>query len=106
MASLEQDILLDDTAFTTAASEMKQLKERTEALKDKLHSMYTDMSTALNTPAGEQIKMTGEKVIVKPVENMIKVIEHISETIDQVIDTGYYKDVFIKYEQLNNNIKS
>jgi hypothetical protein len=106
MASLDQDIVLDDAAFSTASSDMKQLKTRTENLKNKLHKMYNDMITALNTPAGEQMQVVGEKVIVKPIEDMIIVIDHISSTLDQVIDTGYYKDVFIKYEQLNQNIKS
>ena len=104
MAFLDQDIILDDTAFDTASADMKQLKTRTETLKDKLHSMYQDLTTALNTPAGEELELTGEKVIVKPIEDMIAVIDHISSTIEQIINTGYYKDVFIKYEQLNQNI--
>ncbi|WP_295092936.1 hypothetical protein [Ruminococcus sp.] len=106
MASLDQDIILNDTAFDTASTDMKQLKTRTEVLKEKLHSMYHDLTTALNTPAGEQMEFVGEKVIVKPIEDMIAVIDHISITLDQIINTGYYKDVFIKYEQLNQNINS
>lgn len=106
MASLEQDILLDDNAFNTASADIIELKKRTEELKEKLHSMYENLSTALITPAGEQIELVAEKVIIKPIDNMILVIEHISKTLDEIIGTGYYHDVFIKYEQLNQNIKN
>ena len=104
MAALEQDIILDDTGFDNASAEMKQLKTRTVELKNKLHTMYQEMTGALKTPAGEELKLTGEKVIVKPIDDLILVIDHISATLDQIISTGYYKDVFIKYEQLNQNI--
>jgi molecular chaperone GrpE (heat shock protein) len=118
MAFLDQDIILNEAAFDTASADMEQLKNRTEKLKEKLHSMYHDLTTALNTPAGEQLELTGEKVIVKPIEDMIAVIDHISNTLKQIMnteddksntleqikDTRYYKDVFIKYEELNQNI--
>ncbi len=105
MIPMIRDIVLDEDAFKTASADMKALEKRTEELKDKLHQMYHDLTTALNTPAGEQLEFTSEKVIVKPIENLLLVIKHISETLDEIIGTGYYKDVFIKYEQLNQNIK-
>lgn len=102
---LSRDIILDDTAFTTASSEMAELKNRTEELKTELKQMYKDLTTALDTPAGKAVEITAGKVLLKPIEDMLLVIEHISSTLEEIIGTGYYKDVFIKFEQLNQSIK-
>lgn len=103
--ALSQDILLDETAFDTASGAMASLKTRTEALKTKLEKMYSDLSTALDTPAGKEIELTAGKVLIEPIDKLLLVIEHISDTLDEIIGTGYYKDVFIKFEQLNQSIK-
>lgn len=102
---LSQDILLDDSAFNTASSEMQALKTRTEALKTKLQQMYRDLTTALDTPAGKQVEQTAEEVLIKPIEDLLLVIQHVSDTLNEIIGTGYYKDIFIKFEQLNQDIK-
>ncbi|ABN53190.1 MAG TPA: hypothetical protein DEF39_08035 [Hungateiclostridium thermocellum] len=102
---LKQDIVLDDMAFHTASAEMKALKERTEALRTKLEEMYKDLTTALDTPAGRQVKITAEEVLLKPIDDFLLVIQHVSDTLAEIIGTGYYKDIFIKFEQLNESIK-
>jgi hypothetical protein len=102
---LQHDIVLDDTAFNVASTEMSALKTRAEVLKLKLETMYKELTTALNTPAGLQVENTAEKVLIKPIEDLLLVIEQISGTLSEVIGTGYYKDIFIKFEQLNQNIK-
>lgn len=103
--SLPHDILLDDTAFNTASSEMKALKTRTETLKKKLEEMYKELTTALDTPAGKKIELTAGKVLIKPIEDMLLVIQHVSDTLTEIIGSGHYKDVFIKFEQLNKSVK-
>lgn len=103
--SLSHDILLDSEAFDTASADMQTLKTRTENLKRKLESMYRDLATALDTPAGKQLELTAEKVLLQPIDDLMLVIEHISSTLDEIIGTGYYKDVFIKFEEFNNSIK-
>lgn len=103
--TLSHDILLDDTAFITASSNMSALKTRTEALKTKLETMYKELTTALDTPAGKQIEYTAGKILIKPIEDLLLVIQHICATLTEIIGTGYYKDVFIKFEQLNQSIK-
>lgn len=103
--ALSHDILLDDTAFNTASSEMAALKTRTETLKKKLEEMYKELTTALDTPAGRAVEFTAGKVLIKPIEDLILVIQHVSETLTEIIGTGRYKDVFIKFEQLNESIK-
>lgn len=99
------DILLDDTAFSTASSEMAALKTRTEALKTKLEEMYNELTTALDTPAGKQVEVLALQVLIKPIEDLLLVIGHVSDTLTEIVGTGYYKDVFIKFEQLNQSIK-
>lgn len=103
--SLSHDIVLDDKAFTTASSDMKALKTRTEALKTKLEQMYKDLTTAIDTPAGNAVETTAKSVLIKPIDDMLLVVDHISSTLTEIIGTGHYKDVFIKFEELNSNIK-
>ncbi|MCI8691656.1 MAG: hypothetical protein HFH91_02745 [Lachnospiraceae bacterium] len=103
--SLSHDIVLDSEAFHTASAEMKELKIRTENLRGKLDTMYQELASALNTPAGKQLDLTAEKVLLQPIDDMLLVIGHISDTLEEIIGTGYYRDVFIKFEELNDSIK-
>ncbi len=100
----DYDIILDDNAFTTAESEMVALKKRVEELKKKLEKMYLDLSNALVTPAGKAIELKAGKVLIKPIEDLSLVIQHVSDTLNEIIGTGYYKDVWVKFEELNQNI--
>lgn len=102
---LSQDIILDDSAFSTASQDMKDLAERTERLKSKLTQMYNDLTKALDTPAGRQLELTAKDVLIKPIEDLLLVIRHTSDTLTEIIGTGYYKSIFIKYEELNQSIK-
>lgn len=103
--SLSHDILLDDAAFDIASSDMKELKRRAEELKSKLEQMYSDLTTAMDTPAGKAVETTAKKVLIKPIDDMLLVIDHISSTLTEIIGTGHYRDVFVKFEELNNSIK-
>ncbi len=105
MISLEQDIFLDDTALTTAFDSMKDLSVRTQALKEKMEQMYEDLVTALQTPCGEAFKTTAKEVLIKPIDDLKLIVDHISETLELIKGVGYYRDVFDKYEELNQNIK-
>lgn len=105
MIILNYDIILDDVAFQNASDAMAELKKRAEALKEKLQRMYHDLTTALDTPAGKQVEITAGEVLIEPIDNLLLVIEHISGTLAEIIGTGYYKDVFIKYEELNQSIQ-
>ncbi len=102
---ISRDILLDDTAFLTASSDMGALKTRTEALKTKLEQMYKDLTAAVDTPAGKAVETTAMNVLIKPIDDMLLVISHISSTLSEIIGTGHYKDVFVKFEELNTSIK-
>ena len=84
---------------------MKDLKKRAEDLKKDLKAMYKNLTTALDTPAGNALQLAAEDVLIEPIDKMILVIDHISDTLNEVKGKGYYKDVFDKFEQLNQNIK-
>ena len=95
--TLEQDIKLNSEAFKTAANEMSALKTREQ--------MYNDLTTALDTPAGKEIEIEAKDVLIKPIDDLILVIDQMSKTLDDIKDTPYYQGVFDKYEQLMQNIK-
>lgn len=101
MAFLFHDIVLDDTAFTTASQEMVVLKQDAANLKAKLEKMYENVSSALDTTAGDEIQVTAKDVLLQPIEDMSVVIQHISNTLNTIIGSGYYKDIFVQYEELN-----
>ncbi len=101
MAFLVHDIVLDESAFSTASQDMATLKQDAANLKEKLEKMYEDVSGALDTTAGDEIKVTAKDVLLQPIEDMSVVIQHISETLNTIIGSGYYKDIFVKYEELN-----
>ena len=103
--TLEQDIKLSSEAFKTAANEMSALKTRPETLKTTLEQMYNDLTTALDTPAGKEIEIEAKDVLIKPIDDLILVIDQMSKTLDDIKDTPYYQGVFDKYEQLMQNIK-
>lgn len=103
--ALSHDILLDDAAFAVASSDMKALKSRAESLKSKLEQMYRDLTTAMDTPAGKAVETTAKNVLIKPIDDMLLVIDHVSSTLTEIIGTGHYRDVFVKFEELNNSIK-
>ncbi|MEE0266064.1 MAG: hypothetical protein UD936_10610 [Acutalibacteraceae bacterium] len=105
-------IYLDEQAFITAAEDMERLRERNKRLRDKLETMYKNLTTALDTPAGHAIEYTGRDVLLEPIEDMNKVIEHMSKTLNTIIGyygerTGkYYDKLFTDYDELVRIIKN
>lgn len=104
MFFLHDDIVLDDSAFSTASEEMQELKTRTETLKAKMEQMYEDLKNAMDTPCGEAVELVSKNVLLKPIGDMLLVIGHVSSTLTEIIGSGYYKDVFVKFEDLNSSI--
>lgn len=70
MAFLVQDIVLDESAFSTASQDMATLKQDAANLKAKLEKMYEDVSDALDTTAGDEIKVTAKDVLLQPIEDI------------------------------------
>lgn len=104
-------IHLNDQAFRTAASDMAQLQERNNRLRDKLESMYKNLTTALDTPAGHELDFAVRDVLLEPIDNMSKVISHMSNTLDTIIGNAngsgvYYDKLFDEYEELDRILKN
>ena len=70
MAFLFHDIVLDDTAFKTASDDMASLKQQAANLKTKLEKMYEDVTSALDTSAGDEIQFTAKNVLLQPIEDI------------------------------------
>lgn len=102
MARLEEDLVVDEEKFAAAVIDMSNLKTRTNELKVTLEKMYDDLANAMNTPAGKELQLEAKNVLLKPVENMSLVVGHISDTLNLIIGSGYYKDVFTGFEELSN----
>lgn len=101
-AHLENDLVINEEQFAAAAADMKDLKKRTNELKDKLSKMYDELAGAMDTPAGHEVKLEAKSSLLKPVEDMALVVGHISDTLDTIIGNGYYKDVFTGFEELSH----
>ena len=101
-AWLSEDLVVDEEKFNSAAQQMEALKRRTEALKEKLSGMYDDLATAMDTAYGKEVQLEAKNVLLKPVENMSLVVGHISDTLNLIIGSGYYKDVFTGFEELSH----
>jgi hypothetical protein len=84
---------------------MTALRNRAEQLKTKLEAMYKELTTALDTPAGKAVELTAGEVLIKPIDDLLKVIQYVSETLSEIIGTGYYKDVFIEFVEVNESVK-
>lgn len=102
MAFLHDDLVVDEEKFNQAARDMEALKKRTNDLKIRLEGMYDSLAKAMDTPAGKEIKLEAKNVLLKPVENMSLVVNHISSTLDMIIGVGFYKDVFTGFEELSH----
>ncbi|MDR0514504.1 MAG: hypothetical protein LBG81_05015 [Coriobacteriaceae bacterium] len=101
---LDCDIVLDEGAFKGASSEMAELKARAQRLKERLEAMYRELEGALQTPAGEAVGLAAADALMSPMDDLLLAIQHISDDLTEVIGTGRYKGVFIKYGQLNDSI--
>ena len=103
---------IDEQALQTAARDMLKLRDRNEALRQRLEQMYKDITTALDTPAGHQVEFTGKDVLLEPIENMGLVLKHVSDTLNMIIGAEgasrgvYYDKLFDEYEELERILKS
>jgi len=102
MAHMSKDLVINEDQFNQSAADMKALVKRTNDLKSKLEKMYDDLAGAMDTPSGKEVELEAKNVLLKPVENMALVVGHISDTLNLIIGSGYYKDVFNGFEELRN----
>lgn len=109
-------IHIDDQALKKAATDMYALKERNQKLKEKLEKMYHNLTTALNTPAGHAVEWTGRDILLEPIDDMGKVLEHMSDTLNILIGEDsrnggeprgtFYDKLFDEYEELDRILRN
>lgn len=103
---------IDDQALKDAARDMLALRQRNQRLKEKLEKMFQDLTTALDTPAGHAVQWTGKDVLIQPIDDMGKVLEHMSDTLNIIIGQGgeargtYYDKLFDEYVELDRILKN
>ena len=105
-------VRIDDQALITAAKDMAALKLRNQRLRDKLERMFKDLTEALDTPAGHAVEWSGRDVLLQPIDDMGKVIQHMSDTLNVLIGRNneasgiYYDKIFDEYYELDRILKS
>lgn len=109
-------IYIDDQALTIAANDMMELRRRNQRLKEKLKNMYHDLTSALDTPAGHAVEWTGKEVLLEPIDDMGKILEHMSDTLNVIIGQGakqggeaggtYYDKLFNEYDELERILRN
>ena len=103
---------IDDQALKDAARDMLALRQRNQRLKEKLEKMFQDLTTALDTPSGHAVQWTGKDVLIQPIDDMGKVLEHMSDTLNIIIGQGgetrgtYYDKLFDEYDELDRILKN
>lgn len=104
MARLKKDVKIDEAKFKKAATDMEKLKTRTSILRTELKDLYSGLSQALQSEAGDELELAAEDVLLEPIDNLALVINQMSDTLNTVIGTGYYNDIFRGFEELQKNI--
>lgn len=109
-------IKINEEALKKAADDMYALRERNGRLKEKLETMYTNLTTALDSEAGYAMQWEGRENILNPVEDMGKVLEHVSDTLNVIIGQDgradsepkgvYYDKLFDEYNKLDKTLKN
>ena len=97
-AAIKRDILLDEEAFTTAASEFEQLAGKIESLRREIEEMLNGLKTGFDTPAGRKFVQSCESTLLDPLEKQRIVVEHISQNLGTA--KSMYQSVFDEYREV------
>lgn len=107
-------ITIDEDRMRDTATKMADLKKRNQELQKDLETLFDNISKALQCETGTQIKFEGRENLIKPLQDMDKVLEHMSDTLHILIGEGnhseypantYYDRIFAEYNELIQSIK-
>lgn len=98
MGLFNMDIVIDEEAFSTAASDLDQLSTRLQKLREDTMNMIDDLKTGWNTPAGRKFIQACELYLYQPLYDQKIVLDHISQTLADA--RTEYSSVFEEYEEL------
>jgi len=99
-----KDIVLDEEAFSKAIADFDNLQSEMRSLRTDIEQMLSEIEQGFNTPAGRKFIESCKANLLKPLDDQVTVLQHISENIKQ--SNGEYKSVFEGYRQLNSKINS
>ena len=107
-------ITIDEDRMRDTATKMADLRKRNQELRQNLETLFDNISDALQCETGNEIKFIGKEDLLKPLEDMDKVLEHMSDTLQILIGEGnhseypantYYDRIFAEYNELIISIK-
>jgi len=98
------DILLDESAFQTAASDFSALSTRLQNLRATIENMLNTLEEGFDTPAGTKFINSCKNNLLAPLNDQKLVITHISENL--AIARQSYASVFSEYQQVTTSINA
>ena len=98
----QQDIILDEQAFTDARKQFEELGDELKDLRSEIETLLETLRQGYNTTAGRKFVKSCEKKLTDPLNDQAIVLQHISETLAQVQAT--YDPVFTAYTQMNDSL--
>lgn len=104
MARLKKDVKINDEAFDNAEQKLSELMGRADTLKENMQTLYDGFANALKSETGIELRMTGQDVVIKPIENLGLVLKQVHDTLDLIKGDGYYHEIFKDFEALQTGI--
>lgn len=99
---LPKDIVIDDEKFNNASREFANLSKDIKDLRKDINNMLEDLKKGFDTPAGRKFVAACEEYLLKPMDDQVHVIEHVSSNLSQA--KNMYQSVFSDYKALNSLI--
>ena len=108
-------IKINEDKMHETAKQMAELRTRNIALRDNLASLFDNISNSLKCDTGKEIQFIGREDLLKPLDDMEKVLEHMSDTLQILIGEGnnseypantFYDRIFAEYNELILSIKN
>lgn len=99
---IEEDVVLDESAFAKAAEDFENLSNQLESLSRDVEEMLSCLKEGFDTPAGVKFINSCEKALIRPLEEQRLVLAHIKDTLYG--SKKMYQTIFNEYEVLQNTI--
>lgn len=98
------DVIIDEDAFNSAVREFSNLSFKLHTLRIAIENMLDDLKDGFDTPAGKKFISAYKDILIAPLEDQKRVIEHVSENLKYAKES--YSSIFEEYSKLNDTIKN
>lgn len=108
-------IKINEDKMRETAQNMADLRQRNIELRNNLSTLFDNISNSLKCETGKEIQFIGREDLLKPLDDMEKVLEHMSDTLQILIGESnnseysantYYDRIFTEYNELILSIKN